>query len=119
MYSAPMGGTRLEHMWVDPVPSNLPIVTGLVKDISVCFQLDQILALLVPAAMEAPVRKRQEATYVCVLTDSPENIVKLVSVILINFTIPQPFFFLQNLCKTMSRNIHQTSSDRPQFLKFI
>lgn len=49
----------------------------------VSFQLDSIPVLLVPAAMEAHVRKRQGATDVCVLTDSLENTVKWVSASLV------------------------------------
>lgn len=45
----------------------------------VSFQLDSIPVHLVPAAMEVPVRKRQGATDVCVLTGSLENTVKWVS----------------------------------------
>lgn len=45
----------------------------------VSFQLDSIPVLLVPAAMEARVRKRRGATDVCVLTDSLANTAKWVS----------------------------------------
>lgn len=45
----------------------------------VYFQLSSILVLLVPAAMEAHVRKSLGATDVCVLTDSLGNTVKWVS----------------------------------------
>lgn len=46
---------------------------------SVSFQLDLIRVLPAPVAMEAPVRKREGATDVCVLTDLLENTAKWVS----------------------------------------
>jgi len=46
---------------------------------TVFFQLDSIPVLLAPAAMEAPVRRREGATDVCVLTGSLENTAKWVS----------------------------------------
>lgn len=56
--------------------------------------------------MEAPVRKRQGATDVCVLTDSPENTVKWVSGALINIHNPfvlDTLFFLRIRAKALER----------------
>lgn len=52
------------------------------------FQLNSILVLLVPAAMEAHVRKSLGATDVCVPTDSLGNTVKWVSGVLIHMLNP-------------------------------